>query len=286
GNNVNERRVAYVQYVSSKEELCNSVMILAELHRLGAVADKMLVYPHSWIADEKGRWNRLLKVAEQRYGVIVKAVEPLIEGMLRAPSETTPAVSLLHAFSQKEYNRILYLDSRGMVLRNLDELFFNAPSAPIGGVRSYNKIAGNTLSDHLLLIEPSEHALGVVKSTLTKNPSAAPIDVINTLYAPYALILPQHPYNTIISEFRAAEHERYMPDSWSPSEVREESYYVNFEDDEAPGPWYAMPQSLVDKIKPKRKEEDSVWRELYETWARRRMDVCGLDLEPLPLGTF
>lgn len=75
-----KKKVAYVQYVSQKEKLCNSVMILAELDRLGTVADKVLFYPHSWVADEAGTWNRLLNTAEQRYGVIVRVADPLIEG--------------------------------------------------------------------------------------------------------------------------------------------------------------------------------------------------------------
>lgn len=73
--------MAYVQYVADKGKLCNSIMILAELDRLGTAADKVLLYPHSWVADEEGTWSRLLRVAEQRYGVVVKAVDPLVEGL-------------------------------------------------------------------------------------------------------------------------------------------------------------------------------------------------------------
>lgn len=75
------KSVAYVQYVAKKDKLCNSIMILAELDRLGTAADKVLLYPHSWVADEEGTWSRLLRVAEQRYGVVVKAVDPLVEGL-------------------------------------------------------------------------------------------------------------------------------------------------------------------------------------------------------------
>lgn len=77
-----KKSVAYVQYVAKKDKLCNSIMILAELDRLGTAADKVLLYPHSWVADEEGTWSRLLRVAEQRYGVLVKAVDPLVEGLL------------------------------------------------------------------------------------------------------------------------------------------------------------------------------------------------------------
>lgn len=74
------KAVAYIQYVAEKDKLCNSIMILAELDRLGTTADKVLFYPHSWVAGDKGTWNRLLGVAEQRYGVVVRAVNPLVDG--------------------------------------------------------------------------------------------------------------------------------------------------------------------------------------------------------------
>lgn len=79
------KTVAYVQYVADKGKLCNSIMILAELDRLGTAADKVLLYPHSWVADKGGTWSRLLRVAEQRYGVVVKAVDPLVEGLSSPP---------------------------------------------------------------------------------------------------------------------------------------------------------------------------------------------------------
>lgn len=81
GTGGSKKTVAYIQYVADKGKLCNSIMILAELDRLETTADKVLLYPHSWVADEEGTWSRLLRVAEQRYGVVVKAVDPLVEGL-------------------------------------------------------------------------------------------------------------------------------------------------------------------------------------------------------------
>lgn len=94
--------MAYVQYVADKDKLCNSIMILAELDRMGTAADKVLLYPHSWVADDGGTWSRLLRVAEQRYGVIVKAVDPLVEGLYFPPyfvPSSLPPLTLVYSTS-------------------------------------------------------------------------------------------------------------------------------------------------------------------------------------------
>jgi hypothetical protein len=106
--------------------------------------------------------------------------------------------------------------------------------------------------------------------------------LINTLYSSHALILPQHPYNIMVSEFRAGEnHDGYTLTGWDPEKAAQESYYVNFIDESAPMPWFAWPQEVAERVKPRKAEDERVWRALYERWARVRMDVCGLDLEPL-----
>lgn len=126
-----------------------------------------------------------------------------------------------------------------MVLRHFDELLFNAPPVPVAGIRAYwrslKQQAEAPLSNHLLLIEPSQRELERVTSHLNKDSKTSPMELINRLYASHALILPQHPYDTFISEFRTDNHERYIiggKDDWDPTIIREQSYYVNFEDEE------------------------------------------------------
>lgn len=200
-------------------------------------------------------------------------------------------MSLLHAFAETKYSRVLHLDSSGMVLRHFDELLFNAPPVPVAGIRAYwrslKQQAEAPLSNHLLLIEPSQRELERVTSHLNKDSKTSPMELINRLYASHALILPQHPYDTLISEFRTYNHERYIiggKDDWDPTIIREQSYYVNFEDEATPKPWHIFPIEIEQRVRPKRPDDERVWKALYSTWARRRMDVCGLDLEPLPAG--
>lgn len=159
----------------------------------------------------------------------------------------------------------------------------------MSGVRAYwrsrEQQAEAPLSDHLLLIKPSEEELERVINALNRDVDISPMRLINQLYSSHALILPQHPYDTLISEFRADEHERYIlggKDNWNPTKIREESYYVNFEDEDTPMPWYILLRETEEKVRPKRSDDGRIWKALYNRWARQRMDVCGLDLEPFP----
>jgi hypothetical protein len=80
-----KKKVAHFQYVTAKENLCNSIMVLAELDKAGTVADKVLLYPASWVGDESGTWSRLLKAAASRYSIKVRAVGSFIERISMSP---------------------------------------------------------------------------------------------------------------------------------------------------------------------------------------------------------
>ena len=45
---VNWTDFAYVQYVTNEQYLCNSLTILEALHRVGAKADRVIVFPDNW----------------------------------------------------------------------------------------------------------------------------------------------------------------------------------------------------------------------------------------------
>ena len=65
---------AYVQYVTTPEYLCNSVMIFEALHRLGSRPERVMLYPRTMMADPmqhtaNGRSRKLLIKARDEYGV-------------------------------------------------------------------------------------------------------------------------------------------------------------------------------------------------------------------------
>jgi hypothetical protein len=68
-------RFAYVQYVTNSAYLCNSVMLFEILHRLGAKADKLMMYP-SWIdVDGTGSDSTLVRKARDQYVVKLQPIQ-------------------------------------------------------------------------------------------------------------------------------------------------------------------------------------------------------------------
>lgn len=75
-------RFAYTQYATDRSYLCNSVMIFEALHRLGSKADRVLVYPASFLTSEIDRSPeaRLLRFARDQYAVKLKPVQVILKG--------------------------------------------------------------------------------------------------------------------------------------------------------------------------------------------------------------
>ena len=81
-------RLAYVQMVKSRVELCSAVMMLGDLHRMRSPAQKILLFPRAWLKEaEDDRWDperdttrRLLKTAALRYGVALMPMGTFMDG--------------------------------------------------------------------------------------------------------------------------------------------------------------------------------------------------------------
>jgi alpha-N-acetylglucosamine transferase len=110
-------RFAYVQYVTDKEYLCNSLMMFESLHRLGSKADRVLLYPQQWLLNPKPpTWeSRFLRKAQDDYKVHILPVRP----QMTESGDGTWAESFtkLLAFKQINYERVLSLDSDATILK-------------------------------------------------------------------------------------------------------------------------------------------------------------------------
>ena len=58
--------------------------------------------------------------------------------------------------------------------------------------------------------------------------------------------------------------------------------YIQFRDLDILGPDYDIPQDTLLKSMPKTIQAQKAWKDLYEKYRIQRMNVCGLDLEPMP----
>ena len=59
--------------------------------------------------------------------------------------------------------------------------------------------------------------------------------------------------------------------------------YVQLLDEDIKGPEYNIPRDVFLQSRPEPGEARTTWEALYEMYRTRRMNVCGLDLEPMPV---
>ncbi|KAL3461830.1 nucleotide-diphospho-sugar transferase [Aspergillus heterothallicus] len=265
-DSINWSSFAYMQYATNAAYLCNSVMLFERLHRLTSKADRLMMYPNTFSANEKDTSyeSRLLRKARDEYGVELMPV--------KVQTQTTWAESYtkLLAFNQTQYKRVLSLDSDATVLQPMDELSL-LPPCPVAMPRAYwlNNSNSRTLGSHVLLIQPSEFEFARITAAIANAGSSDyDMEIVNKLYKDSALILPHRPYGLLTGEFRFTSHTAYL--DWP-----------------VPKPWVPASPSTVQEEKPAcemdpatGREDDcrarDLWLGFYADFAIRRESVCGM----------
>jgi len=80
--------LAYAQLVRDHSEVCNALILFADLHRLRSPVPRLLLFPRSWTRDSDGEvfdplletTRRLIKKAARWYRVILVPVDPVAGG--------------------------------------------------------------------------------------------------------------------------------------------------------------------------------------------------------------
>ncbi|CAI4052302.1 glucose N-acetyltransferase SKDI_15G4570 [Saccharomyces kudriavzevii IFO 1802] len=130
GNEVIEwSKLAYVNYVTDADYLCNTLIIFNDLkQRFGTKAKLVLLLSRdildSSISTELGHINSLLaKIrAIDEDQVVIKLIDNIVK-----PDDTTSwneSLTKLLVFNQTEFDRVIYLDNDAALRSSLDELFF------------------------------------------------------------------------------------------------------------------------------------------------------------------
>ena len=109
---------AYVQYVTNANYLCSSLMILEALHRSGAKADRIMMFPDSWTVPEDiradlGTESRLLAQARDLYKT--KLIPIKVQSFAKGDPTWKDSYTKLLAFNQTQYKRLISLDSDAIV---------------------------------------------------------------------------------------------------------------------------------------------------------------------------
>lgn len=369
-------KYAYVQYVTNAVYLCNAVMIFEQLERLGARAQRVLLYPSEWdepgffetpvdpagplpeeavkddgtndrqdqeeaklregaetgdaqkqpeepklrkrdvddsIFDQKSMAHHteyLLKLAVMKYNVVLRPIAtPKMEAKDVLFSRSFSKFSI---FNQTEFDRVLYLDSDGSVLHNMDHLFL-LPKAPIAATKAYwvtpsgnDKYNGLNpqaasffqLNTQLELIEPSKKTFNYIMRYLGESTNEAnsklrsqeeyETEVFNKLFKDEAMVIPHKGAVILTGELRNedATHRNYVGKfgTWDARAIFNDTLYVHFSDHPHPKPWIRASGPEIRENTPKCAGGESVcperaiWLYLYHDYETRRNQVCQMPM--------
>lgn len=303
---------AYVQYVTNRNYLCNSLMILEALHRLGTKAERIMMYPEQWQIPETTTATteeaRFLKQARDQYKAKLVPIQ-VVTFADRGDQTWKDSYTKLLAFNQTQYKRVISLDSDAIVqqvgplnsqsqyailtpaFQTMDELFL-LPSTPIAMPRAY-WLDQPFLSSQLAVIEPSTTEWNRISKHMDSNPEGGfDMDILNTLYGKSALVLPHRRYDLLTAEFRKElnQHEPYLgsKEKWNGTKVVEEAKYVHFSDWPVRKPWLVddegrkeqMPKCVEGK---EGKKSDctnrDIWVGFYKGYKEKRKEICGREYD-------
>ncbi|VEU20851.1 DEKNAAC101689 [Brettanomyces naardenensis] len=113
---------AYVQYATDLQHICPALINFRRLKNLNARADFVLIYAgnRTEIELEGGDELDMLDKVES-VGATIKYVKPI--DLQSESSYWSKSFTKLYAFGLTQYERLVFIDSDSLVLRNMDELF-------------------------------------------------------------------------------------------------------------------------------------------------------------------
>lgn len=277
-----------MQLVRKHVHLCNAVMFFGVLKEQESMAQRILMYPSAWDdtnslkseSQEERRIaetnQRLLQRAAKEYKVMLQPIDARSADSDGWKSEEQyPLTNLL---SLLWFNRVIYLPPSGLLLSaDPMDLLFTLPmeDRPMLGLADP---LGETREVDVLLIEPTKDLLQDTTSLL---PEGAFLDSeflgkVDSVPAP----MPSDGENTIdlLAETGSLAG---VDTQFNATNFLESTAYVRMKDEGMPGPEYGVSQKQRAKVMPGTREAKKAWEEAYERYREVRMDVCGLDLEPV-----
>lgn len=309
-------RFAYSQYTTDTQSLCNALMVFESLHKLGSKASRVLLYPQEWVGNRDDLNRRLMRVAEQKFGVKSQPVHLLgadskaeNPGTLNKPSDWNLSVTKIRVFELVQFDRVLHLDSDITLQQHMDELFL-LPKTPIAMPRAYwsdGQPSSWPLTSLIMLVEPNTHEIPAMMEILRKWQTQAhytkskkyDMDLLNHRFGASAMVLPHRPYAMLTAEFRRNNHSMYLGyhnghelDSrgkWDPDNALKEAKLVHFSDWPLPKPWIMWPVEGLAEMQPDcggntkwTCREREIWKNLYSDFRLRRKNLCKILSVPAP----
>ena len=282
---VNWKRLAHVQLARTHHDVCNSIMVFGELHRLKSPARKVLLFPKPWAAEKeasKGSMTdpfmdssrRLMRMAARRYGVELRPVDPITE----STSDGVPSTySLISAYALTDFDRILAIETPGLLLdaSPLDAVLAFTEKTPFAMLEDSTANDG-VHSQDLLLLQPSAKEHTTLLSQISTLPTTFNDTLLHTAF-PDPLLLSSSSEDTALIRSIGLLHDAQA--GFNATAYLDNVAYIRFSDPKLPGPEYDVQWAKKRAARPKNKDADWTWTKLYGEFAQKRMDICGLDLE-------
>lgn len=287
GKNINWRRLAHVQVVRGHGDMCNAIMVLADLHRLKSPARRILLFPQAWAVEKKaGKGDisdpfldssrRLMRMAARRYGVELRPMSPVVQGSSDGEGDV---YSLASAYALADLDRALNIETPGLVLdaTPLDAALAFTEDAPFGMLEDTDETDGVHTHD-LFLVQPSLELHAELKHTIA-GLSAFNDTNLPSLFPDHLLLSPSSTSSASTSLIRSIGTLHAAGTDFNATAFVKETSYIRFSDPKLPGPEFEVPWSMKRDARPANKDADWTWTKLYGQFEQRRMEVCGLGLE-------
>lgn len=182
--------------------------------------------------------------------------------------------SLTGLMSLTIFNRLIYLRPSGLIndSSQLDLLFTLPMDTPVLGIAATNHDGGAEKS--IIIFQPS---LTVYNELTSAFPAESYTDdeFMQRIPAMTDFAEDQVHLVTKTSTLMLAE------ESFDAQDSLEATAYIHLSDPDLPGPEYYLSDKLLSMARPTKTEPRKAWERAYELFRERRMDVCGLDLEPV-----
>ncbi|PYH81367.1 nucleotide-diphospho-sugar transferase [Aspergillus uvarum CBS 121591] len=259
---------AVVQYATNQPALCSAVMQFESHDRLGSQADRHKLEYH------------------------VKLLPIEVQIPSNGPTES---LTKLLMFNMTQYDRVLFLDAAGVILKNLDELY-SLLGSPIAMPRAYWLDSEyRQFTSSFMLVQPSEIEFNRVWKAIQQDGNAeSDTNILNNLYRDSAIVIPHRPYHLLTGEFRAKNHASYLGSphaTWDPDVILQDAKYLHFSDGPvSKKPWIKTPAAVMEKEQPDCDVNTvtgaldcrarDLWLGFYKDFAERREMICGAKFVP------
>lgn len=274
-------------YATNRQYLCNALINVARLRSFATKVEIVILLPASFLEAPRGTPTQRLITSILAYGVLLETLD-LEQSGLRSDDVTYEHSLQKLEILRLSHKRLLYFDTDGLILRNPDSLFFEAPEADLLLPEAYyasRSVAEDEVmhSSALMLIKPSPQLYNTAQK-LVRYRQVAEFDMEIfqklTQLTEYSTSTLAYRHNLLLTGvFR--DHKSYSRnESWYPQGEWEKALYIHFSDDPIPKPWIDDRGATYAQHGPKCPAggqdcaEVRIWRQIYNDFKDEMRQLC------------